>query len=53
MDNQEILTELEDLYKKFRDSGDAHKAADVMTQIIAIQNKNETVETPKQNILLG
>lgn len=53
MDNSQILKELESLYKGFRDIGDNAKAAEVMAQIIALQNKNETVETPPQNILLG
>jgi hypothetical protein len=53
MDNQEILNELESLYKAFRDNGNINKAAEVMQQIVAIQTKNESGKEPDQTILLG
>lgn len=51
--DEQIVKELQIMYEVFRDAGNTAKSFEVMQQIIAIQNRNEHTDTPKQNILLG
>lgn len=53
MKDEEIIAELEGLYKAFQKIGDIKKAAEIMDKIIALRTREESVQSGDKNILLG